>query len=151
MSKQNNALTLPSTPHSHRRFPTGAACGASEADHQHTMPDWRDAGAVAIVAAAAGLGLALVKSSGWLLGAACQRVATGEAAVVTAGAAATAAAKCAAMSAGPVLFGLRGWQCLTIAAFAVGPTPEVERFIFLGKHFASYSCRRSHSSWRCLR
>jgi hypothetical protein len=55
------------------------------------MPDLKDVGVGAIVAAAGGLAFGLAKASGWL----------------TAG------------TAGPVFLGLRGWQWLNLGAFAV--------------------------------
>lgn len=80
------------------------------------MPDLRDVGVGAIVAAAGGLAWALVKSAGWLLGPACQNCAAIGLGVGTMGAKACAAT---AATAGPVFLGLRGWQWLNIGAFAV--------------------------------
>jgi len=126
----SNNSTAPARPH--------FRCDIGRATHRNTMPDWRDAGVAAIVAAGAGLGFSLLHTSSWLPGA-CERVAMGQAMSVAGKAAAGKAAavaaavatgrECAAMSAAPVFLGLRGWQWLNLSAFAVGMGPP-EKIIF---------------------
>lgn len=84
------------------------------------MPDLKDVGVGAIVAAAGGMAWALAKSSRWLLGGACRACAAAGAGLASKGGGDVVSA-CAASAgaAGPLLLGLRGWQWLSLGAFAL--------------------------------